>query len=91
MDNKAFNSRLAKTINRDPEETATLIDALGKLMAEIGTGLDSVAVPGFGTFITIKNDENVITDTESGRRTIVPQSIKMHFQPSVVLRKKLSR
>ena len=39
MDNKAFNSRLAKTINRDPEETATLIDALGKLMAEIGTGI----------------------------------------------------
>ena len=90
MDNKAFNSRLAKTINRDPEETATLIDALGKLMAEIGTGLDSVAVPGFGTFITVKNDD-VITDTESGRRTIVPPSIKMHFQPSVVLRKKLSR
>ncbi|WP_367949941.1 HU family DNA-binding protein [uncultured Duncaniella sp.] len=48
-------------------------------------------MPGFGTFITIKNDENVITDTESGRRTIVPPSIKMHFQPSVVLRKKLSR
>ncbi|WP_297059002.1 HU family DNA-binding protein [uncultured Duncaniella sp.] len=91
MDNKAFNSRLAKMIKRSPEETATITDALGKLMAEIGTELDSVAVPGFGTFVTVKTDESVMTDPETGRRTLVPPSIRMHFQPSVVLRKKLSR
>lgn len=91
MDNKAFNSRLAKMIKRSSEETATITDALGKLMAEIGTELDSVAVPGFGTFVTVKTDESVITDPETGRRTLVPPSIRMHFQPSVVLRKKLSR
>lgn len=91
MDSKAFNTRLAKTINRTTDETATLTDALGKLMAEIGSELDSVAIPGFGTFTSVKTDECVITDESTGKRTLMPPSIKMQFQPSIVLRKKLSR
>lgn len=91
MDSKTFNTRLAKMLRRSPEETATLTDAFGKLMAETGTELDSVAVPGFGTFSTVKTDESVVTDPSTGRRTLMPPSIRMSFQPSVVLRKKMSR
>lgn len=91
MDSKTFNSNLAKTLRRSPEETATLTDALSKLLIEIGSELDSVAIPGFGTFVTEKNDESIVTDEESGRRTLMPPCIKMRFQPSVVLRKKLLR
>lgn len=78
-------------LRRSPEETATLTDAFSKLMAETGTELDSVAVPGFGTFSTVKTDESIVTDAATGRRTLLPPSIRMSFQPSVVLRKKMSR
>ena len=86
MDSKTFNSHLAKTLNRSNDETATLIDAFGT-----GSELDSIAIPGFGTFATVKTDESIVTDAESGRRTLVPPSIRMIFQPSVVLRKKMTR
>lgn len=91
MDNKTFNSHLAKTLNRTPDETATLIDAFSKIMVETGSELDSIAIPGFGTFATVKTDESIVTDPETGRRTLMPPSIRMCFQPSVVLRKKMSR
>lgn len=78
-------------LGRDARETATITDALSKLMSEIGSELDSVAVPGFGTFSSVKTDESIVTDPATGERTLVPPAITMHFQPSVVLRKKLAR
>ena len=91
MDSKTFNSRLADMLNRTTDETSTLTDAICKLLAETGSELDSIAIPGFGTFTTAKTDESVITDPATGKRTLMPPCIKMSFQPSVVLRKKLSR
>lgn len=91
MDSKTFNSRLAGLLKRTPDETSTLTDALSKLLAETGSELDSIAIPGFGTFSTVKEDEAIVTDPATGKRTLVPPSIKMSFQPSVVLRKKMSR
>lgn len=91
MDSKTFNSHLAKTLGRTPDETATLTDAFSKIMIEAGSELDSIAIPGFGTFATVKTDESIVSDPETGRRTLMPPSITMCFQPSVVLRKKMSR
>ncbi|MDE6684982.1 MAG: HU family DNA-binding protein [Duncaniella sp.] len=91
MDSKTFNSRLASLLKRNADETSTLTDALSKLLTETGSELDSIAIPGFGTFTTVKADESVITDTVTGKRTLMPPSITMTFQPSVVLRKKMSR
>lgn len=67
MDSKTFNSHLAKALKRTPDETATLIDAFSKLMVETGSELDSIAIPGFGTFATVKTDESIVTDSEIGR------------------------
>ncbi len=91
MDSKTFNSRLAAMLKRNPDETSTLTDALSKLLVETGNELDSIAVPGFGTFTTSKEDEAIVTDPTTGKRTLVPPCIRMTFQPSVVLRKKMSR
>lgn len=91
MDSKTFNLHLAKMLKRTPNETATLTDAFSKLMIETGSELDSIAIPGFGTFATVKTGESIVIDKESGRRTLMPPNIRMSFQPSVVLRKKMSR
>lgn len=91
MESKTFNARLAAVLGRNASETATITDALSKLMGEIGSELGSVAIPGFGTFASVKTDESIVTDNLTGERRLMPPAITVQFQPSVVLRKKLSR
>lgn len=52
--------------------------------------LESVAIPGFGSFTPVKHEERVETDAESGRRTLLPPHIAVNFIPGSKLRKLLS-
>lgn len=91
MDNKTFTSRLANLLDREPSEVTTLIEGLSTVFKQVGADLDSVAIPGFGTFKSLKKDEEIVVDSVTGKRTLLPPAVTMEFQPSVVLRKKLSR
>lgn len=91
MDNKTFTSRLASQLDREASEINTLIKGLSTVFKQVGTDLDSVAIPGFGTFKSIKKDEEIVIDPATGKRTLLPPAITMEFQPSVVLRKKLAQ
>lgn len=82
---------MSKRLNREPAEVTTLVDGLSVIFREAGSELDSIAVPGFGTFKSSKTEEKVITDETSGERKLYPPVISMEFQPSIVLRKKLAR
>ncbi|MDE6524422.1 MAG: HU family DNA-binding protein [Paramuribaculum sp.] len=66
-------------------EVKAIVDALGDFCAQG----DSVAIPGFGTFQSVKTDEHIATDDE-GRRMLMPPSITVEFKSSVVLRKSLN-
>ena len=90
LDNKAFISRLSKRLNREPAEVTTLVEGLSVIIREAGSELDSIAVPGFGTFKSTKEEEKVVIDEATGERKLYPPMITMEFQPSIVLRKKLS-
>lgn len=89
MDSKTFASKLSQRIGITPQETTNLIEGLSQTIAELGANLDSAAIPGFGTFTTVKTDEQVVTDPETGDRLLVPPSVCLNFQASVVLRKKI--
>lgn len=91
MDNKQFISRLGKRLNRESSEVATLVEGLYKVFKECGTDLDSIAIPGFGTFKSVKTDEIIVFDETTGKRTLVPPAIRMEFAPSIVLRKKMTK
>ncbi|MCM1076442.1 MAG: HU family DNA-binding protein [Bacteroides sp.] len=91
MDNKTFITRLSKRLNREASEVSTLIEGLCVVVRETGTELDSIAIPGFGTFKSVKDEEKVITDESTGKRTLYPPVVTLEFQPSIVLRKKLDR
>ncbi len=91
MDAKTFNSRLSKTLGCEPAEAAKLIEGLGSVFAREAADLNSVAIPGFGTFVTTKTDEEIVTDEATGERTLTPPAITLGFQTSVVLRKKLAK
>ena len=91
MDNRSFITRLAKTIQKDNKETATMATALARIMAECAAETDSVALPGFGTFEAVKTAEYVVTDPENGRKTLVPPSISVSFKPGSRLKKATSK
>lgn len=69
----------------------TLVEGLSVVFREAGADLDSIAIPGFGTFRSAKTEERVVTDETTGERTLLPPAIALEFQPSIVLRKKLTR
>ncbi len=91
MDSKTFTTRLAKATGLDHHSVGALTSALVDSIADAGAALDSVAIPGFGTFQSVKTDEHIAVDPESGRRLLMPPAIVLQFQPSVVLRKKLRK
>lgn len=91
MDNKTLITRLGTTLGRDTSEVSALIEGLCKVFKECGSDLDSVAVPGFGTFKAEKSDEHIDIDDSTGKRTLFPPKISIEFQPSIVLRKKLQK
>lgn len=84
-------NRLKTVLNRDAGEIETLIDALCKAVKNSGSELDSIAIPGFGTFKSEKRDEYVKEDAATGVRTLCPPEISITFQPSIIMRKKLTR
>lgn len=91
MDNRSFNALLAKATGNDVRQTTRLSKALtqiiGKNMAE---GIN-IAVPGFGEFRSVKENEHIVTDPKSGERTLLPPSITVRFKAGSRLRKNIAK
>ena len=54
MDTKNFRDNLATRLGRRPADVDALIAALGHIVGHSCAELDSVAVPTFGTFVPVK-------------------------------------
>lgn len=91
MDNKTLITLLSQKLNRDESDVTTLLEFMIRAIKDYSSDLDSVAIPGFGTFKTEKSDEYLARDSETGERTLYPPKIEISFQPSIVMRKKLMR
>lgn len=89
MDQKQFTSRLVERTGLAAASVNAMTECMARIFAENGSELDSIAIPGFGTFATEKHDESVSVDPASGDRVLMPPVIKMEFKPSILLRKKL--
>lgn len=88
MDNKTFVTQLSHRLDIDPKETSRLIETLVGAFTRITTNVDSIAIPGFGTFQPVKEDEKIVV-TPQNKRMLMPPSVRLTFKESVVLRKKL--
>jgi nucleoid DNA-binding protein len=51
--------------------------------------MDSVQVPGFGTFEPKKRDERVMVHPSTGKRMLVPPKVVVGFKISNVLKAKI--
>lgn len=89
MDSKAFTNQLAKRLDADPKDMAEMTAAFATVIKECMRELDSVAIPGFGNFLTIKQPEQVQVDPASGKRMLLPPKIKLEFSPSAMFKKQV--
>lgn len=91
MDQRTFSSRLATETGMSSKKVSTIAAALGEILQDILTQGDSAAIPGFGTFTTVKNQEYVETDPRSGVARLMPPAIHVEFTPGSQLKKAISK
>lgn len=89
MDAKTFAATLAKRTGRDRKDVDALLDGLRHAIHRHCGELDTVAVPGFGTFAAEKHDEQVITDRCTGQLMLLPPEIELTFRPGTKLRSRI--
>ena len=87
MDGKNISASVAKKLNVDIRTVNDLNAAFAEALKDCAVQLDSVSIPGFGTFNSYKHSEKVVV--EDGKRRLIPPSIELAFRPSVLLRKHL--
>lgn len=81
---------LAKKCNLSEEGADGMIKAVTDSLVNCFKEIDSVAIPGFGTFVAEKKDEYISEADSDGKRYLMPPSISISFKTSVVLRKKIT-
>ncbi|MDE6301307.1 MAG: HU family DNA-binding protein [Muribaculaceae bacterium] len=89
MDTKTLVQNISARLDIDSGEVRNLLTAFVSAVSKAATDGDHVAIPSFGTFAAVKNDEEVVTDHVSGKRMLLPPQISLVFTPAAMLRKKL--
>ncbi len=89
MDNKKLIETVASNLGRSTADVGKLVDALAGVLRTRCGEMDSVVVPGFGTFEPKKRDERVMIHPSTGKRMLVPPKITLNFKVSNVLKAKL--
>ena len=89
MDNKKLVETVAANLGRSTDDVSKLLEAFAGVLRSRCGEMDSVIVPGFGTFEPKKRNERVMVHPSTGRRMLVPPKIVVGFKVSNVLKTKL--
>lgn len=90
MENKEFVAQLAKKMNRDTKDVTSLLEGFSQVLKDSLSNLESVAMPGFGEFEAIKEDETITIDHSTGKRLLLPPQISVSFRASSIMKKRLA-
>lgn len=90
MENKEFVAQLAKKMNRDTKDVTSLLEGFSQVLKDNLSNLESVAMPGFGEFEAIKEDETITIDHSTGKRLLLPPQISVSFRASSIMKKRLA-
>ena len=80
---------MAANLGRSTEDVSKLLESFAGVLRTRCNELDSVVVPGFGTFEPKKKNERVIVHPSNGKRMLVPPKVTVGFKVSNVLKAKL--
>lgn len=89
MDNKKLVATVAANLGRTTGDVEKLVEALAGVIRTRCSDMDSVAVPGFGTFEPRKREERVMFQPNTGHRVLIPPKVTLGFVVSNVLKSKL--
>ncbi len=89
MDNKKLVETIAANLGRTTKDVDKLVDALAGILRTRCGEMDSVYIPGFGTFEPKKRNERVMVNPTTGKRMLVPPKVVLGFKVSNVLKAKL--
>lgn len=89
MDTKVALDLISSKSGISRETTASMLSALTEIVGEECTQLNSIAIPGFGTFEPKKKLERIAVHPSSGQRMLVPPKISLSFRPSALLKQKV--
>lgn len=91
MDTKTLIDRVAAQLEIPKEKAAEMLDAMTDIVGERCADLDSVAIPGFGSFEPKKKNERITVHPSTGRRMLIPPKISLSFRPSALLKQKVKK
>lgn len=89
MDTKELTHKLSEKTGRTPQEIENLISGLSTVIKEKCSDMDSIAIPGFGSFEPRKRMERITVHPSTGKRIMIPPKISLTFKMSAVLKQKL--
>lgn len=89
MDSKQFLHALAKRTGRDRKSSEALLQGIARAVEHYCSALDTVALPGFGTFAAVKHEEQIVTDRSTGSLMMLPPEIELTFRPGTKLRSRI--
>ena len=91
MLHKELVDKLSKSLGRNKSDINKLLEALGNVVVERCSELDSISVPRLGTIEAVKHNESIDIDPSTGKRTLMPPRVEMQFTISNVLKKRLNQ
>ncbi|RXI24233.1 MAG: hypothetical protein C7K11_01980 [Candidatus Amulumruptor caecigallinarius] len=77
--------------NLTPQKASKILDTMRGCLVQCALQGDSVALPGFGTFVTVKEDERIDRDLSTGRQVLLPPHLSMEFKGSSSLLKAINK
>ena len=89
MDNKKLVSRLSAKLGKSRDDVGKLLEGFTAVVTTATSEMDSIAIPGFGTFEPVKTEECIKTNPSNGKRCLYPPKMEMVFTASNILKKKL--
>ena len=90
MDNKKLVEMMADNLGRSTEDVTKLMEAFAGVLCSRCGDMDSVMLPGFGTFEPKKRNERVMNNPNTGKRMLLPPKVVVGFKVSKLLKSKLN-
>lgn len=89
MDTKQLVKNLSENTGETTQVLDSFIDSLVSVIRDRCCDMDSVAIPGFGTFEPRKRLERITIHPSTGKRILIPPKVSLTFKMSAVLKQKL--
>lgn len=90
MDSKILIDRICSRLSVDSEQGLAVYNALVGVISDRCSELDSISVPGFGSFESKKRMERVNVHPATGKRMLLPPKIVIGFRPSASLKQRIN-